>query len=49
VNACREKWPLSTTVDAFCLYGDRDLAFPYETAAPTARAAKRGTGSGGPG
>ena len=37
VNACREKWPLSTTVDAFCLYGDRDLAFPYETAARTAQ------------
>jgi len=26
----RSKLPLSTTVDAFCLYGDRDLAFPCE-------------------
>jgi len=26
--ACRESWPLSTTVDAFCLYGDRALAYP---------------------
>lgn len=29
---CGKKWPLSTTMDAFCLYGDRDLAFPCKLA-----------------
>lgn len=28
VTASRKRWPLSTTVDAFCLYGDRALAYP---------------------